>query len=126
MGNPGQATRIIDKDDLAQKYGLTLEAGTFIYSKYSGKTTDDLLCRFTRCTGEAFPAPLPGINDGPACQAPKPKAESTSSGSSSSYGSPSSGSGSSSSYSSPSSGSGSSPGYNSPSGGVSSSGSGSS
>ena len=29
---------------------------------------DELLCKFTRCMGEPFPAPLPGVNDLPACQ----------------------------------------------------------
>ena len=29
---------------------------------------DQLLCKFTRCMGQPFPAPLRGVNDLPACQ----------------------------------------------------------
>ena len=45
---------------MAGKYGLQLVAGTFFNVIYSGKTTEGLLCRFSKCGGMPFPAPMPG------------------------------------------------------------------
>ena len=65
--NDGLATRIGDKAALAEEYSLTGPvAGNFLYTVYS-PATDPILCRYTRCTGRPFPAPLPGVNDGPEC-----------------------------------------------------------
>ena len=67
--NAGLGTRIGDKTALAEQYNLSGPvAGNFLYTVYS-PATDSLLCRFTRCTGKPFPAPLQGVNDGPQCQA---------------------------------------------------------
>ena len=70
----------------AAKYELNLVAGNFINSIGGGAAVDELLCRFscfilkrhtlhdpktcrfTRCTGTPFPAPIPGVNDQPACE----------------------------------------------------------
>ena len=60
--------RIVDKTALASKYDLELVAGTFFLAVYSGKTTDELLCYFTKCNREPFPAPIPGVTDLPSCQ----------------------------------------------------------
>ena len=66
--NAGLASRIGDKTALAEQYNLSGPvAGNFLYTVYS-QATDPLLCRFTRCTGNPFPAPLSGVNDGPQCQ----------------------------------------------------------
>ena len=62
------ASRIGDKDAFAEKYGLRLVAGNFLLTRGGGSAVDDLLCKFTRCQGEPFPAPIPGVNDGTACQ----------------------------------------------------------
>ena len=43
-------------------------AGTFFLATYSGKATDKLLCYFSKCTREPFPAPIPGVNDLASCQ----------------------------------------------------------
>lgn len=43
-------------------------AGNFFNSRYSGKVTDEILCIYGMCTGNPFPALLPGVNDGPECQ----------------------------------------------------------
>ena len=61
--------RIVDKTALASKYNLELVAGTFFLAVYSGKTTDELLCYFTKCNREPFPATIPGVTDLPSCQA---------------------------------------------------------
>ena len=58
----------MDKTALASKYDLELVAGTFFLAVYSGKTTDELLCYFTKCNREPFPAPIPGVTDRPSCQ----------------------------------------------------------
>ena len=60
--------RIVDKNDLASKYNLDLVAGTFFLATYSGKATDKLLCYFSKCNREPFPAPIPGVNDLASCQ----------------------------------------------------------
>ena len=62
------SSRIGDKDSFAEKYGLRLVAGNFLLTRGGGSAVDDLLCKFTRCQGEPFPAPIPGVNDGTACQ----------------------------------------------------------
>ena len=59
----------MDKTALASKYNLELVAGTFFLAVYSGKTTDSLLCYFTKCSREPFPATIPGVTDLPSCQA---------------------------------------------------------
>ena len=59
----------MDKTAQSTKYNLELEAGTFFLAVYSGKTTDELLCYFTKCQREPFPASIPGVNDLPSCQA---------------------------------------------------------
>ena len=60
--------RIGDHAAVAKKYNLELVAGNFFFTTYN-EATNDLLCYFTKCTGEPFPIPVPGINDGPDCQA---------------------------------------------------------
>ena len=50
------ASRIGDKDAFAEKYGLSLVAGNFLLTRGGGSAVDDLLCKFTRCQGEPFPA----------------------------------------------------------------------
>ena len=53
-------TSINNNGEMASKYGLQLVAGTFFNVIYSGKTTEGLLCRFSKCGGMPFPAPMPG------------------------------------------------------------------
>ena len=66
--NAGLASRIGDKTALARQYDLAGPvAGNFLYTVYS-RATDQLLCKFTRCTGRPFPAPLAGVNDGQQCK----------------------------------------------------------
>ena len=60
-------SRIGDHVSLADKYDLELVAGNFFFSTYT-EVTNSLLCTFTKCTGEPFPFPLPGINDGQECK----------------------------------------------------------
>ena len=56
-------------EEIASTNGMTGPvAGNFLRAPYSFSTTDRFLCVFSRCTGEAFPAPLPGVNDAPECQ----------------------------------------------------------
>ena len=80
--NPGRT-------GLAAKYGLKLVAGTFVRVPWSGKSTEQDLCRnrwedrlgyhrvklqfFSRCLGFPFPTgqPIPGVNDLPECQSRK-------------------------------------------------------
>ena len=64
-------SRIFDKDDIAAKYSLELVAGTFFLVTYSGKATDELLCYFSKCNREPFPAAIPGVTDLPSCQPSK-------------------------------------------------------
>jgi len=70
---PNLGMRVVNKEELAEKYGLGEPvAANMIYTKYSPAGTDYLFCMFTRCganpRGGPFPIPLPGINDGPECQ----------------------------------------------------------
>ena len=58
--------RIGDKKNIAEQYELELVAGTFFYTTYSS-ATDVFLCLGTRCSGDAFPFPIPGVNDLPIC-----------------------------------------------------------
>ena len=60
--------RIHDYRELATKYALELVAGNFIQVPWSGFHTQQMLCMITRCTREAFPFPMPGINDLAECQ----------------------------------------------------------
>ena len=46
--NPGRT-------GLASKYGLKLVAGTFVKVPWSGKSTEQDLCRNSRCLGFPFP-----------------------------------------------------------------------
>ena len=59
--------RIGDHVAIAEKYDLELVAGTFFLDTYTD-ATDTLLCYMSKCTGEPFPIPAPGINDGPECR----------------------------------------------------------
>ena len=60
--------RIHDYTELATKYGLELVAGNFLQCPWSGFHTQQMLCRISRCTREAFPFPMPGVNDLAECQ----------------------------------------------------------
>jgi hypothetical protein len=62
------AGRIHDYRDLATKYGLELVAGNFLQVPWSGFHTQQMLCLFTKCTRQAFPFPMSGINDLPECE----------------------------------------------------------
>ena len=76
------SSRIMFLEMFTAKYDLKLVAGNFLNSIGSGAAVDELLCRFssakifkvesdfrfTRCTGTPFPAPIPGVNDQPACE----------------------------------------------------------
>ena len=59
--------RIVNYRDLMAKYGLEVVAGSWLYMPYSGYATHAMVCRISRCTGEMWPLPLPGINDLPEC-----------------------------------------------------------
>ena len=59
--------RIGDHVAIAEKYDLELVAGAFFIDTYTD-ATDPILCYMSKCTGEPFPIPAPGINDGPECQ----------------------------------------------------------
>ena len=61
--NPGRT-------GLAAKYGLKLVAGTFVRVPWSGRSTEQDLCRNSRCLGFPFPTgqPIAGVNDLPECQ----------------------------------------------------------
>ena len=61
--------RILDYRDLTAKYGLDLVAGTWLLMPYSGAATHAMVCRLSKCLGEQWPFPLPGINDLEECQA---------------------------------------------------------
>jgi len=67
IGGPPLGTRIRDHAALAEQYNMELVAGNFFFSTYTD-ASNDLLCYMTKCTGEPFPLPAPGINDGPECQ----------------------------------------------------------
>jgi len=53
---------------IAEKYNMELVAGNFFFTTYTPSSTDPILCFMTKCTGEAFPIALPGINDGDDCK----------------------------------------------------------
>jgi len=59
--------RIGDHAAVAEKYALELVAGNFFFTTYTD-ASNNLLCYMTKCTGNPFPIPAPGINDGPECQ----------------------------------------------------------
>eukprot|EP00092_Neocalanus_flemingeri_P005668 GFUD01006106.1.p1 GENE.GFUD01006106.1~~GFUD01006106.1.p1 ORF type:complete len:527 (-),score=118.65 GFUD01006106.1:49-1629(-) len=61
-------TSINNNGALARKYNLELVAGNFFHVPYSGQSTEDMICRLTRCTKQPFPLDMPGINDGDECQ----------------------------------------------------------
>merc|ERR1719244_2284399 len=59
--------RRIPAADLVSKYNLSGPiAGNLFWTMFS-KTTEELLCYSTKCTGVVFPFPIPGVNDGPEC-----------------------------------------------------------
>ena len=60
-------TRIGDKVELAEKYGLELVAATFFWVPYSGLATQYMICEMSRCMGEAWPFPIAGVNDHSYC-----------------------------------------------------------
>ena len=60
--------RIVDYRDLQTKYSLSLVAGNYLYMPYSGHATHAMVCRISKCTGQAWPFPIPGINDLEECQ----------------------------------------------------------
>jgi len=63
-------TRVLNKHaTFVDKYGMELVAGTWFQVPYSGRESDKMNCYFSKCTRAPFPAPLPGVNDGPQCQA---------------------------------------------------------
>ena len=61
-------SRIVDYRELQAKYRLSLMAGNFLYMPYSGYATHAMVCRVSKCLGEAWPFPIPGINDLEECQ----------------------------------------------------------
>jgi len=61
-------TRIVDYREMESKYNLTLIAGNYLYMPYSGYATHAMICRLSKCLGEVWPFPLPGINDLQECQ----------------------------------------------------------
>ena len=63
------SARIHDYRDLVSKYGLQLEAGNYLQCPWSGSHTVEMICRVSKCTREAFPFPIPGVNDREECQA---------------------------------------------------------
>merc|ERR1712079_71233 len=60
--------RIVDYKEIQSKYDLELVAGNFLYMPYSGYATHAMVCRISKCTGTAWPFPIPGINDLDECQ----------------------------------------------------------
>ena len=66
--DPSIGKNIGDHVAIAEKYDMELVAGNFFFSTYTPSATDPILCFFTKCTGESFPIPLPGINDGEDCK----------------------------------------------------------
>ena len=58
--SPELLTSIGNNEELARKYNLQLAAGNFFKVPYSGKSTDEMFCRFSKCTGEPVPFPIPG------------------------------------------------------------------
>jgi len=66
--SPELLTSIGNNEELARKYNLQLAAGNFFKVPYSGKSTDEMFCRFSKCTGESVPFLIPGLNDKKECQ----------------------------------------------------------
>merc|ERR1712088_1144793 len=62
------SARIHDYMELASKYGLQLAAGNYLQCPWSGSHTLEMICRVSKCTREAFPFPMPGVNDLEECQ----------------------------------------------------------
>merc|ERR1711994_208231 len=62
------SARIHDYRDLASKYNLQLKAGNYLQCPWSGSHTLEMVCRVSKCTREAFPFPIPGVNDLEECQ----------------------------------------------------------
>merc|ERR1719220_168714 len=60
--------RIHDYRDIASKYNLQLKAGNYLQCPWSGSHTLEMVCRVSKCTREAFPFPIPGVNDLEECQ----------------------------------------------------------
>ena len=60
--------RVVSYQELMAKYGLEVVAGSWLYMPYSGYATHAMVCRLSRCLGEPWPRPLPGINDAAECQ----------------------------------------------------------
>ena len=60
--------RIHDYRDIASKYNLQLQAGNYLQCPWSGSHTLEMVCRVSKCTREAFPFPIPGVNDLEECQ----------------------------------------------------------
>ena len=61
--------RIFEYRDLMDKYDLQLVAGNFLQMPYSGFSTNEMVCRISKCSKSDFPFPIPGVNDLPECQA---------------------------------------------------------
>merc|ERR1712088_321783 len=62
------SARIHDYEALASKYGLELAAGNYLQCPWSGSHTLEMVCRVSKCTREAFPFPIPGVNDLEECK----------------------------------------------------------
>ena len=62
------SARIHDYEELASKYGLQLAAGNYLQCPWSGSHTLEMVCRVSKCTREAFPFPIPGVNDLEECK----------------------------------------------------------
>merc|ERR1712226_219319 len=60
--------RIHNYEELSSKYGLQLAAGNFLQCPWSGSHTLEMVCRVSKCTREAFPFPIPGVNDLEECK----------------------------------------------------------
>ena len=60
-------SRIGDHVTLAQEYDLQLVAGNFFYTTYT-PAANEILCFYSKCLGQQWPVPAPGINDGPECK----------------------------------------------------------
>lgn len=55
--------------DLLDAYKLEAVAGLPFRVTYSGADTDAMVCWFTECLGEDFPATIADINEGDSCDA---------------------------------------------------------
>ena len=53
---------------MASTYGLLgPAAGNVVLVKYDNVTSNDQICQFSLCAGEAWPVALAGVNDAEAC-----------------------------------------------------------